>query len=48
MTRPATYDDLPKHRTEGHLVADIPVARITAYPSLGMHLLAAIAEGILA
>lgn len=44
MSRPEGYDDLPDYQREGHLIARIPSDHITRYPSLGMHLLAAIAE----
>ena len=44
MARPETHDDLYDHQRQGHLVAIIPSEFITRYPSLGHHLLAAIAE----
>lgn len=43
-TRPASHDDLANHQREGHLVAVIPSDYITRHPSLGQHLLAALAE----
>lgn len=43
-TRPITHDDLPDYARQGHLVALIPGDYLTRYPSLGQHLLAAIAE----
>lgn len=44
MTRPTTYDDLDEYNRKGHVVASIPTDYITTYPSLGMHLLAALTE----
>ena len=44
MTRPTTHDDLPDYRRQGHLVAHIPSDYVTRWPSLGQHLLAALAE----
>lgn len=43
-TRPTSHDDLPDYQRQGHLVAQIPADHITRYPSLGQHLLAALAE----
>lgn len=44
MSRPSTHDDLPDYTRQGHLVAHVPSDYITRYPSLGQHLLAALAE----
>ena len=44
MSRPATHDDLDTYARKGHVVATIPSTFITTYPSLGQHLLAALAE----
>lgn len=44
MSRPITFDDLPDYYRNGHVVASIPTGYITRYPSLGQHLLAALAE----
>lgn len=44
MSRPTTHADLPDHVRKGHVVATIPATFITRYPSLGQHLLAALAE----
>lgn len=44
MTRPASPEDLEEYYRRGHSVATIPADYITRYPSLGMHLLAALAE----
>lgn len=44
MSRPTTHDDLEDYVRKGHVVASIPSTYITRYPSLGQHLLAALAE----
>ncbi|MEO5317634.1 hypothetical protein PV761_03435 [Arthrobacter sp. CC3] len=44
MTRPTSPADLEDYQTRGHRVATIPSDYITRYPSLGQHLLAALAE----
>ena len=44
MARPTTHDDLPDYIREGHRVAHVEAAFVVAYPSLGQHLLAALAE----
>lgn len=44
MSRPVTHDDLPEYDLKGHVVATIPATHITRFPSLGQHLLAALAE----
>jgi hypothetical protein len=44
MSRPTTHADLPDYARKGHVVATIPATYITRYPSLGQHLLAALAE----
>lgn len=44
MTRPSSPEDLEEYNRRGHSVATIPADYITRHPSLGMHLLAALAE----
>lgn len=44
MSRPESHDDLSDWQRQGHLVAQIPSDYITRHPSLGQHLLAALAE----
>jgi|GEM_PF-5605907 len=44
MTRPSSTEDLDEYDVRGHRVATIPSHYITTYPSLGMHLLGALAE----
>lgn len=44
MSRPTSPDDIEEYYRRGHRVAEIPADYITRYPSLGMHLLAALAE----
>lgn len=44
MTRPYSPEDLEAYELKGHRVATIPSTYITRYPSLGQHLLAALAE----
>lgn len=44
MTRPTSHADLADYELKGHRVATIPASYITRYPSLGQHLLAALAE----
>ena len=44
MSRPTSHADLPDYARKGHVVASIPATFITRYPSLGQHLLAALAE----
>jgi hypothetical protein len=44
MTRPVNTEDLPDYERKGHLVARIESSYITRHPSLGQHLLAALAE----
>lgn len=44
MARPETHADLSEWQRQGHLLATIPSDFITRHPSLGQHLLAAIAE----
>ena len=44
MSRPAAYTDLSDYERKGHVVATIPATHITRFPSLGQHLLAALAE----
>jgi len=44
MSRPTTYDDLPDYARQGHLVATIAAEFVVKYPSLGQHLLSALAE----
>lgn len=44
MTRPESHEDLDAYERRGHNVATIPSTYITKYPSLGQHLLAALAE----
>lgn len=44
MSRPETIDDIDDYARAGHVVATIPPDHITAFPSLGQHLLAALAE----
>ena len=44
MARPTTHDDLPDYQRAGHIVANIESEYVVKYPSLGQHLLAALAE----
>ena len=44
MSRPTSHADLSDYVRKGHVVASIPATFITRYPSLGQHLLAALAE----
>ena len=44
MSRPESPEDLEEYYRRGHEVATIPSDYITRFPSLGMHLLAALAE----
>lgn len=44
MARPANHADLPDYVREGHRVAHIEAEYVVKYPSLGQHLLAALAE----
>lgn len=44
MSRPSSHDDLTDWQRQGHLVALIASDYITRYPSIGQHLLAAVAE----
>jgi hypothetical protein len=44
MTRPTSHADLTEYALKGHVVATIPATFITRFPSLGQHLLAALAE----
>lgn len=44
MSRPDSHDDLIDWQRQGHLVAQIPSEHLTRHPSLGAHLLAAVAE----
>jgi hypothetical protein len=44
MTRPTSIEDLDDYDRKGHRVATITSTYITRYPSLGMHLLAALTE----
>ena len=44
MTRPSSPADLKDYETKGHTVARIESAHITRHPSLGQHLLSALAE----
>ena len=44
MSRPTSPDELDDYERQGHRVANIDSSYITRYPSLGMHLLAALAE----
>lgn len=44
MARPSNPSDLDKWQLRGHVIATIPSDHITKYPSLGQHLLAALAE----
>lgn len=44
MSMPQTIEELSEWQKKGHTVATIPADYITKYPSLGMHLLAALAE----
>lgn len=44
MSRPTTHADLPDYVRKGHVVATIPATYITRFPSVGMHLLAALEE----
>lgn len=44
MARPTTHDDLPDYLRAQHSVAHIEAEYVVKYPSLGQHLLAALAE----
>jgi hypothetical protein len=44
ITRPTSYDNLADYQREGHLVAQITAEYAVRFPSLGQHLLAALAE----
>lgn len=43
-TRPTSYDDLTDWQKQGHQVAAVTPEFVVRYPSLGQHLLAALAE----
>jgi len=44
MARPQAWEDLEDYARKGHVIASIPSTFITRHPSLGAHLLAALAE----
>ena len=44
MSRPETHADLPQYERGGHQVATVTADYVVKYPSLGHHLLAALAE----
>jgi hypothetical protein len=43
-TRPETHEDLPDYLTEGHMVALVAADYLVRFPTLGLHLLAALGE----